>query len=164
MRTKYTREVLEPVVEESTSFSQVVRKLGLKITGGNQTRIKDLISYWEIDTTHFKGQGWNKGLTKETSESVNSYSRHLQKYTDEELLSIWEHPISAKGRIRRLLMKHLEYVCECGQPPVWKGKELTLHVDHKNGNRLDNRIENLRWLCPNCHQQTNTWGNCKNGS
>ena len=101
MRTKYTAEVLEPLVRESISFSQVIQKLGLKLAGGNQTRIKDLVKHWGIDTSHFKGQGWNKGLTKETSESVQAFSKSLQKYTDEEILSLRSHPLSNKRQIGR---------------------------------------------------------------
>ncbi|MBS1722698.1 MAG: HNH endonuclease [Armatimonadetes bacterium] len=51
-----------------------------------------------------------------------------------------------------------ENVCElCGQEPVWNGATLTLQIDHVNGDRLDNRLENLRILCPNCHSQTETF-------
>lgn len=49
------------------------------------------------------------------------------------------------------------YICsECGLEPFWNGKPLTLHLDHINGIKGDNRFENLRFLCPNCHDQTDT--------
>ena len=48
----------------------------------------------------------------------------------------------------------------CGQNNIWNGKKLVLQLDHKNGNNKDNRIENLRILCPNCHTQTETY--CRN--
>ncbi|KKM73984.1 hypothetical protein LCGC14_1404920 [marine sediment metagenome] len=45
----------------------------------------------------------------------------------------------------------------CGVTDEWNGEKLVLHLDHINGNRDDNRLENLRWLCPNCHSQTPTY-------
>jgi hypothetical protein len=52
----------------------------------------------------------------------------------------------------------LPYLCEsCGIDPEWNGKELILQLDHINGDSKDHRLENLRWLCPNCHSQTPTY-------
>ena len=62
------------------------------------------------------------------------------------------------GPARRIMKEIKEYVCEvCGQDPVWQGKELTLTLDHIDGDVTNNRVENLRWLCPNCDTQTLTY-------
>lgn len=63
-------------------------------------------------------------------------------------------------RLRRtiLLAELIPYRCKCGLGPEWQGQPLTLQLDHINGNHEDDRLENLRFLCPNCHAQTSTWG------
>ncbi|AZU97282.1 HNH endonuclease [Streptomyces phage Phredrick] len=68
------------------------------------------------------------------------------------------------GNIKTYIRKHklIEEVCiMCGNDGTWQGKKLVLQLDHINGNPGDNRIENLRWLCPNCHSQTPTFTNRK---
>lgn len=65
---------------------------------------------------------------------------------------------------RQALKRHLhqflnlEYICNiCKLKPFWNNKKLTLQIDHINGVHNDNRLENLRWLCPNCHSQTDSF-------
>ena len=59
----------------------------------------------------------------------------------------------------KLLFEIKKNMCEiCGQDTIWQGKSLTLHLDHKDGNKQNNELDNLRILCPNCHTQTETYG------
>lgn len=70
-------------------------------------------------------------------------------------------PYSNIRSLKNRLIKenYLEYKCEkCGNKGEWLGKKLTLQLDHINGKNNDHRIENLRFLCPNCHAQTSTYG------
>lgn len=74
--------------------------------------------------------------------------------------SFIENSSTARAVIRKYIIRHnlMPYVCEkCGNDGNWQGQILTLQLDHKNGVNNDHRLENLRWLCPNCHSQTETF-------
>ena len=60
--------------------------------------------------------------------------------------------------MRNYLLRSRGEKCENCQITHWNGKKISLHIDHVNGNRKDNRLKNLKILCPNCHSQTETWG------
>jgi hypothetical protein len=55
------------------------------------------------------------------------------------------------------MKRYMAYKCHVCSISEWNGKPITLHCDHIDGNRNNNILENLRWLCPNCHSQTDTW-------
>jgi Zn finger protein HypA/HybF involved in hydrogenase expression len=65
------------------------------------------------------------------------------------------HP--ANAWLRKAMSRLHEYKCTCCGIKEWNGKSITLEIDHINGDNTDNRIENLRYLCPNCHSQTETY-------
>ncbi|MGB9181961.1 MAG: HNH endonuclease signature motif containing protein [Pyrinomonadaceae bacterium] len=154
--SKYTYETLCPVVEASLSYAEVLRRLGVKQAGASQSNIKRLVQKFRISTEHFLGQSRNQG---------NSHRGGPRKATAEEILVLRDtlaHHEKAVRLRRAMIDIGISYCCAiCGMEPVWNGKPLRLTVDHINGSRNDNRRENLRFLCHNCHSQTPTFGKSK---
>lgn len=76
-------------------------------------------------------------------------------------LILVEHSTYHRRSLKKRLIQEgliLERCNECGLEPVWNNKSLTLQLDHINGVKDDNRLNNLQLLCPNCHSQTQTFG------
>jgi hypothetical protein len=150
MKTKYTREVLAPVVQESLSIAEVMRRLGLRWSGGLQGHIKKCIERAELDTSHFLGQGRQRG-------KLPCNRRH---WSDILVLRSSDKQKEGIERLRRAMIEAgIPHICgHCGCLPEWNSKPLVLQTEHKNGRWWDCRKENLEFLCPNCHSQTDTWG------
>jgi len=146
----YTKALLQEAVKDATSLSDVARKLGRKPVGGTLTNIKKRCEKYEIDITHFLGQRYLKGRK----------ARNRKRASDILILDENEFPTRAKTiQLKRALLEiGRREECEICGLVEWNGESLTLDIDHKNGNYWDNREHNLRFLCPNCHRQTKTWG------
>jgi hypothetical protein len=161
--SKYTKEIIEETVKNNTSLAGVLKSMGLKLTGGNYTYFQKLIRSYEIDTSHFLGKGWAKGETQHTHPGIKKMVEAIS-HSEEIILSANAPPtVNTYHLVKTLISKGIEYKCSnvCCGISEWYGEPITLHVDHKNGINNDNRLENLRFLCPNCHQQTETWGKHK---
>jgi predicted RNA-binding Zn-ribbon protein involved in translation (DUF1610 family) len=145
-RPKYTAEMLEEAVRESLSVSELMVRLGLRLSGGGHSHIKRRLAALGVDTSHFLGRRSNSG------------SRHsggpAKKAPDEWLvLRAPDQPVVRAEHVRRALQQlGRPYRCEgCGLGPEWNGRPLVLHIDHINGLHHDYTARNLRFLCPNCH-------------
>jgi len=146
-RRKYTKEVLQEAANSSTSYAGILRVLGIKQAGGSQSNIIKACSVLGVDVSHFTGQSWSKDRT-------------FKKRAVEEILVVLpegSHRPKTKTLLNCIKAKEVPYSCsECGLGNIWNGKSLTLEIDHISGDWLDNRLENLRFLCPNCHSQQET--------
>lgn len=138
MKTKYSKEILQNAVDKSKNFGDLFRYFGIQPTSLTRKHFKDKIEFFEIDISHFlKKRGLNN--PKISFEDLNS-----------ELTS--ERPKSQLLK-RYLSFHNIPEICNCCGLSEWNGNPLTLDIDHIDKNRFNNKIENLQYLCPNCHRQ-----------
>ncbi|WP_037840608.1 MULTISPECIES: HNH endonuclease signature motif containing protein [unclassified Streptomyces] len=152
--TRWTREILEPAVAASTSVNGVLRHLGIDVVGGHHTNISRRIQAYGIDTSHFR---------REARADIPKQRRAPGQLLIEQ---ISPHARRVPGERLKRAMIELgadERCAACGTEPVWRGRPLPLEVDHVDGDWRNNRPENLRLLCPNCHSATDTYRGRKKG-
>ncbi|MFD0315260.1 HNH endonuclease signature motif containing protein [Streptomyces flavalbus] len=148
---KWTREILQAAVSASTNMCEVLRSLGVDVVGGQHTHISRRIQAYGIDTSHFT-----------TTVRTANMRDNRRRRSPEEILK--ENPSAharrtPSNRLKRAILElGVEEQCAlCGIRAVWLGEPLPLEVDHIDGNWRNNRIQNLRLLCPNCHSTTDTY-------
>ena len=138
---RLSKEEFKMLVAGSRSRGEILFKLKLKNSGYASKILNRRIESESINISHFikGGEITNVKIKDENVYVENSFYRHI--------------------RDRFFNDKIVEYKCSiCNILPYWNNLTLTLQLDHINGNRYDNRKENLRWVCPNCHTQTKTFG------
>ena len=136
----YTVEEIKQIVAISDSYKDFARKIGYSNSPSGDT-IKMITNFLQdFDTSHF----YTKEKIERTEENI-----FIQKST------------ASQSTLRKWYIKgeYSPYKCSiCNLEPIWQGQELSLILDHINGINNDDRLENLRWVCPNCNQQLETTG------
>ncbi|MEU9317571.1 MULTISPECIES: HNH endonuclease signature motif containing protein [unclassified Streptomyces] len=148
----FSREEITRAVAESRSMAGVMRALGKHpLNGAGRAKAKRSIALYELSTAHFVGQGHNAGCPPSTRRAAQDILQRLPAGAPRTKTALLRRALDETGAPR---------TCgECGLREVWQGKRLVLEIDHINGDRLDNRLENLRYLCPSCHSQSANFSN-----
>lgn len=142
VRYKYSKENIEPIIKQSKNLREVLENMNLRAAGGNYKVIKSYIEKYNIDTSHFETAA---------QRMLNIGKQNVAIPLEEVLVENSNYSrTNLKRRLYEVGLKKRE--CEeCGQGENWRGKKMSLILDHINGVYNDNRVENLRIICPNCN-------------
>lgn len=144
------QKLLEQVVLKNKTLAGVIIDLGLRRHGNTYRKIKALIYKYGINVQHF----WEPIGREKRPPNLNCSIRPIEAYLVKGIA--YRTSWNLKQRLITAGL-FVEKCYECGIGPVWNSKNLVLQLDHINGDNTDNSITNLRFLCPNCHSQTNTY-------
>lgn len=141
-KRSWTKEQLENAVKVSYSLRNVLKLLRLVEAGGNYDQVKKYIREYGLDSSHFTGQIWNKGM-RGIGKPIYSLKQILTENSTYQSYMLKNRLFKANLKVPK---------CElCNWAKKSSDGRLPLELDHINGDRHDNRLENLRILCPNCH-------------
>lgn len=145
---KWTDGQFIEAVKVSYSIRGVLQALGLSPTGANYKTVHSTVARLSLDTSHFRGQAHLKGRTHNWASPIPLESILVKNSTYHNLAYLKKRLVAAG------LLNECCCICELTE---WRGQPLSLVLDHINGDNTDHRIENLRFLCPNCNSQQETF-------
>ena len=145
---KLSDEQFVDLLKKSSTISEVLFKLGYTVKGNSwgYSQVKRRMDDLNLDYSIFKG----KSAVIKTNKLNNIKKEDILKENCKHQRTVWRRYV-----IKNNLIPYKCAICGCTE---WQGKTLSLELDHINGINNDNRLENLRFLCPNCHSQTSTYG------
>lgn len=146
-KSKQRDQAIVEAVKSSKSIAGVLRTLNMRVGGGNYATIHRAVRELSLDTSHWTGKGHRKGTRIPVCPAIPLA----------QLLVSGSNTNSNKLRLRLIREEYLEERCSNCLLTNWQGSKIPLELDHRDGDRANNRLENLRLLCPNCHALTPTY-------
>jgi hypothetical protein len=152
MKVEWSKELLEEIVKNSSSRREVLIKLNIRCAGGNFKTLKKYLELYTIETSHF----------------IKNYSNMVDKSRNRKInlneILVEDSKYSRTSLKKRLYDEGIKErkCCLCGQGEEWNGMKISLILDHINGVHNDNRIDNLRIVCPNCNAGLDTFAGKNN--
>jgi hypothetical protein len=142
----YDKDYFQKLISESTSISEILRKLGVSDYGSNHSRLSEFLKNSDFDTTTLVGRKFKRCNDKEVP--IHFLSEILVK----------DRKLNTNSLRKRLIKEGVfENKCEKCGIETWMGEKIVFELHHINGDSTDNRLENLILLCPNCHSQTSNF-------
>lgn len=154
MRKQRTKEEYEDAAKTATSIAGMCRNLGLKPCGGNYRLMHNAIKKFRINTSHFRGQGWNIGMAFNPT-NAKPIADILTKGSSYQSFKLKNRLLKEGLKVHR---------CETCGMDTWLGSAIPLELHHINGDNTDHRLCNLQLLCPNCHALTDSYRGKNNKS
>lgn len=151
-KNRIDEETAKSLVKECFTIADFCRKVGWVPRGDNYKTFHKYVKEYNLDISHFTGKRTN-------------LNNRLQKFRELSVKDYINNNTIVRGStlIKKLVNEGIkEYRCECCGNAEWIGNEIPLELHHINGNNTDNRVENLKLLCPNCHALTDNYRGKKN--
>lgn len=143
-QSTYTETMLRDAIDKSVSFAGVLRELGLK-PGGAQAGVIKKAKELNIDYSHFTGQAHLKGKSPSNKLPADKIFRVLPEGSRRLDAHLLRRALEESGVPKKC--NH------CSLEGIWNGKFLQLEINHIDGNYLNCLLDNLEFICPNCHSQ-----------